>query len=144
MVSSPKFAYPHALKGMTPVITPSFSSLHTRSVTRQLFSSSSAHSTFPAVGFPKEVFQHILDLSKRFSLLEQVIKISTNDLSHRVSQLEQCIHCIPNNMLAPLIHHLSSDEYSGFSTDCVTPPSRIPCSPILNKHHCQLLLQRRI
>ncbi|KAM1348491.1 hypothetical protein ACFX13_002769 [Malus domestica] len=36
-------------------------------------------------------------------------------------------------MLAPLIHLSSFDEDSGFSADCVTPPFRIPCSPILEQ-----------
>ncbi|KAB2611694.1 hypothetical protein D8674_019726 [Pyrus ussuriensis x Pyrus communis] len=45
--------------------------------------------------------------------------------------LEQCIHRIPNHMLVPLIPLSSSDDKSGFGPDCVTPPSCIPCSPIM-------------
>ncbi|TQD92804.1 hypothetical protein C1H46_021579 [Malus baccata] len=131
MVSSCKSARPHALKGKTHIITHSFSYPCTRSVTRKLFSSLSAPSTFPAVDFSNEIFKHILDLRQQFSLLEHFIKIYTNDLSHRISQLEHCLQRIPNHMLVPLIHLSSSDDDSGFSPDCITPTSRIPCSPVL-------------
>ncbi|KAM1655922.1 hypothetical protein ACFX2K_008133 [Malus domestica] len=137
MVSSLKSARSHALKGKTPIITPSFSYPCTRSVNRKLFSSSSAPSTFPAIDFSNEIFKHILDLCQQFSLLEHFIKISTNDLRHRISQLEHCLQRIPNHMLVPLFHLSSSDDDSGFSLDCVTPPSRIPCSPVLE--HTPLL-----
>ncbi|KAM2910894.1 hypothetical protein FF1_003718 [Malus domestica] len=55
------------------------------------------------------------------------------DLSHRLSQLEQCIHRIPNHMLPPLIHLSSSDDDSDLRSARVPPPSHTPCSPILDR-----------
>ncbi|KAM2142617.1 hypothetical protein ACFX1Q_008747 [Malus domestica] len=72
-----------------------------------------------------------------FAELVEFYEISTNDLRHRISQLEHCLQRIPNHMLVPLFHLSSSDDDSGFSLDCVTPPSRIPCSPVLE--HTPLL-----
>ncbi|TQE13574.1 hypothetical protein C1H46_000905 [Malus baccata] len=132
MVSSRKSARSPALKGTTPSIIPSFSSPRTRSVTRRLFSSPPASSTFSA-DCPTEVFKRLLDLNKQFSQLEQFIKISIMDLSHRLSQLEQCIHRIPNHTLTPLIHISSSDDDSDFRPASVPPPSHTPCSPILER-----------
>lgn len=90
MASSRKSAVPLVLKGKTPVINPSFSPHYTRSVKRKLFSSPSDCSASPDINFSQAVFQQMLDLNKKFSLLERFIKSSTNDLSHRISNLEQC------------------------------------------------------
>ncbi|KAM1814237.1 hypothetical protein ACFX1Q_027610 [Malus domestica] len=131
MVSSLKSARSPALKGKTPNITPSFSSPCTCSSRRKLFSSLTASSTFSAVDCHNEIVKHILDLSQQFSQLEHFIQISTNALSHRLSQLEQCMHRIPNHLFAPLIHISSYDDDSDFSPNSVPPPSHTPCPPIL-------------
>ncbi|KAB2623719.1 suppressor protein SRP40-like [Pyrus ussuriensis x Pyrus communis] len=130
MASSRKSACPRVLKGKTPAITPSFSPPRTRSVKRKLFSSPSDCSASPDINFSQAVFQQMLDLNKKFSLLERFIKSSTNDLSHRISNLEQCFHRLPNHLFAPLIHISSSDDEDDFHPDCVPSSPRPPCPPI--------------
>ncbi|KAB2612682.1 hypothetical protein D8674_034998 [Pyrus ussuriensis x Pyrus communis] len=104
--------------GKTLVINPSFSPPRTRSVKRKLFSSPSDCSASPDINFSQAVFQQMLDLNKQLSLLERFIKSSTNDLSHRISNLEQCFHRLPSHLFAPLIHISSSDDEVDFRADC--------------------------
>ncbi|KAB2608784.1 hypothetical protein D8674_011952 [Pyrus ussuriensis x Pyrus communis] len=130
MASSRKSAVPPVLKGKTLVINPSFSPPRTRSVKCKLFSSPSDCSASPDINFSQVVFQQMLDLNKQHSLLERFIKSSTNDLSHRISNLEQCFHRLPSHLFAPLIHISSSDDEVDFRADYVPPSTSTPCPPI--------------